>query len=210
MARKITDGPIRNKERTKKKVIDALGNILDKDGFSGLNISKVADKAGVDRRLIYDYFGGLEGVVKEYLNAKDYWKINEEDVEGIIVLNKHDFGKAFALDMLEKTFDSLMENAEMRRIITWELSEDLQPLKELNQKREQLGEILLSEIIDDYFKGKDKNFRAIEAILLSSVYYLTLHAQMNMGPFCGIDLKQAEGQAIFKKTIRQIMNWAYD
>ena len=72
MARKVTDGPVRNKERTKENLISALGEILKKDGFSGLNISRVAEKAKVDRRLIYDYFGSLEGLVEEYLNTNDY------------------------------------------------------------------------------------------------------------------------------------------
>lgn len=72
MARKITDGPVRNKERTKGNLITALGQILKRDGFFGLSISRVSEESKVDRRLIYDYFGGLEGLVREYLNSKDY------------------------------------------------------------------------------------------------------------------------------------------
>jgi hypothetical protein len=36
MARKVIDGPVKNKKRTKAKVITALGKILKKDGFCGL------------------------------------------------------------------------------------------------------------------------------------------------------------------------------
>ncbi|MCZ4243528.1 TetR/AcrR family transcriptional regulator [Pedobacter punctiformis] len=209
MPRKITDGPLRNKDRTKKKLIDSVGSILKKEGFAGLNISKIAAKANLDRKLIYDYFGGVEGLIKEYLNTKDYWKISSNDVEDIIENGKLDFGKEFSKSFLEKQFDDLMENAEMRRIITWELSENSKPLKELVLNREQLGERILSQVTDEYFKDKDKNFRAIEAILVSSVYFLTLQAHMNGSTFCGIDIKQKEGQAEIKKALKQIIDWAY-
>ncbi|MCK7555927.1 TetR/AcrR family transcriptional regulator [Chitinophaga sedimenti] len=83
MPRKVTDGPIRNKERTRQRVIDALGNIVIKDGFSNLNISKIAEQAQVDRKVIYDYFGGLDGVIKEYLDTKDYWKVVADNMPSI-------------------------------------------------------------------------------------------------------------------------------
>ncbi|WP_443947112.1 TetR/AcrR family transcriptional regulator [Pedobacter sp. AW1-32] len=209
MARKVTDGPVRNKERTKASLITALGAILKKDGFSGLSISSVADEAKVDRRLIYDYFGSLEGLVKEYLNGNDYWKINPEDVDGMVTAAKEDSGKALAYSVLENQLDSLINNEEMRRIITWGLSEKLPFLKALDLKRETIGNILLSEIIDQHFEKSDKNFRAMYAILMGGVYYLTLHAKMQENPFCGIDLQQLSGQDEIKKALKQFIDLAY-
>ncbi|MCD0490572.1 TetR family transcriptional regulator [Pedobacter sp. MC2016-14] len=209
MARKVTDGPFRNKERTKANLITALGKILKKDGFSGLSISRVADVAKVDRRLIYDYFGSLEGLVKEYLNANDYWKISPEEVGDMVETSKADAGKTLAYNVLENQFDSLINNEEMRRIITWGLSEKLPILKELDLKREDIGNQVLSEVFDRHFEGSDKNFRAMYALLMGGVYYLTLHAKMQENPFCGIDLQQASGQEEIKKALRQFIELAY-
>jgi len=209
MARKVTDGPVRNKERTKAKLIASLGKILKKDGFSGLSISRVADEAKVDRRLIYDYFGGLEGMVKEYLDNNDYWKITPEDVSGIVAGNQADGGKALAYNVLEDQFDSLINNEEMRRIITWGLSEKLPTLKALDLKREQIGDQVLKELIDGRFQRSNKNFRAMYAILMGGVYYLTLHAKMQENPFCGIDLLQASGEEEIKKALKQLIDLIY-
>jgi AcrR family transcriptional regulator len=209
MARKVTDGPVRNKERTKKNLVDALGEILKKDGFSGVSISRVAEKAKVDRRLIYDYFGGLEGLVKEYLNNKDYWKISPEEITQIVESSKVDDGKAFAYQVLENQFNSLMSSEEMRRIITWGLSEKSSVLKELDSKRENIGDQLLREIFDKTFSDSDKNFRAIYAILMGGVYYLTLHSNMQENPFCGINLQEPSGQEEIKKTLKAIVELAY-
>ncbi len=209
MARKVTDGPVRNKERTKANLVTALGKILKEDGFSGLSISRVADVAKVDRRLIYDYFGSLEGLVKEYLNSNDYWKISPEEIGDIVQTSKEDSGKTLAYSVLENQFDSLIRNEEMRRIITWGLSEKLPILKELDLKREDIGNRILSEVFDGHFEDSDKNFRAMYAILMGGVYYLTLHAKMQENPFCGIDLQQPSGQEEIKKALKQFIDLAY-
>ncbi|MNK82695.1 hypothetical protein D3C87_1024790 [compost metagenome] len=209
MTRKVTDGPVRNKERTKANLITSLGKILKKDGFSGLSVSRVADVAKVDRRLIYDYFGGLDGLVKEYLNTNDYWKISPEEVGDIVETSKGDAGKTLAYNVLENQFDSLIKNEEMRRIITWGLSEKLPILKEIDLKREDIGNRVLSEVFDGYFEGSDKNFRAMYALLMGGVYYLTLHAKMQENPFCGIDLQQLAGQEKIKKALKQFIELAY-
>jgi len=209
MVRKVTDGPVRNKERTKVNLITAMGRILKEDGFSGLSISRVADVAKVDRRLIYDYFGSLEGLVKEYLNSNDYWKISSEEVGDIVQASEEDAGKTLAYTVLENQFDSLIQNEEMRRIITWGLSEKLPILKELDLKREDIGNRVLSEVFDGHFEDSDKNFRAIYAILMGGVYYLTLHAKMQENPFCGIDLQEFSGQEEIKKALKQLIDLVY-
>jgi len=210
MARKVTDGPVRNKERTKSKLLDALGKIQKKNGFAGLSITSIADEAKLDRRLIYDYFGGLEGLVKEYLNNHDYWKISADEVENIVETSKADSGKSLAYNVLENQLDSLINNEEMRRIITWGLLEKLPALKELDLKRENMGDQILSAVIDEHFEKSDKNFRAIYAILMGGVYYLTLHAKMQENPFCGIDLQELKGQEEIKKALKQLIELAYN
>ena len=209
MPRKITDGPVRNKERTKERVIASVGQILKKHGFSGLNITRVASMAKVDRRLIYDYFGGLEGVLREYLNANDYWKINPENLNDLLEKSKADYGKSLSNSVLQDQLESLMANEEMRRIITWGLSEKLPELKELDLKREHAGEAVFKGVIDEHFAQSNLNFRAIYALLMGGVYYLTLHSRMQENPFCGIDLQEKEGREAIKRAIKQVIDAAY-
>jgi AcrR family transcriptional regulator len=209
MARKNASGPIRDKDRTKLKLLNAVGGILKKNGFSGLNVTNVAEKAGVNRKLIYAYFGTMENLVKEYLNSRDYWSVSLDHIEEIVEESKKDFGKHTAYALIEQQFDALMANEEMRRIINWGLSEDLKPLRELNKERERLGEELFTKVMDDHFKSKDKDLRAIEALLIGGIYYLTLQAKMSGETMCGIDINQTEGQESIKKTLKQIIDWAY-
>jgi AcrR family transcriptional regulator len=209
MTRKITSGPIRDRERTKMKLMSAVGSILKKDGFTKLNASNVAKKAGVNRKLIYEYYGTMENLVKEYLNAKDYWRVSLEQIDDIIESGTRDFGQQLAYELLENQFDSLMDKEEMRKIITWGLSENLPSLIELNQERELLAEQLFTRLIDQHFIGKEKNIRAIDAILVSGIYYLTINAKTSGVTMCGIDINEEKGKVEIKKALKQIIDWAY-
>ena len=70
MTRKVVEGPFRNKEKTKLKLLNAVGEILKTKGYLGLMVSKIAMEAGCDKKLIYEYFGSTEKLINEYLKSK--------------------------------------------------------------------------------------------------------------------------------------------
>ena len=49
----------RDKEETKMRIVTAVGRQLAKGGFRDLGVNSIAKEAGVDKVLIYRYFGGL-------------------------------------------------------------------------------------------------------------------------------------------------------
>ena len=55
MSRKVVSGPIRDKHRTKEKLIKTVGEIIKSKGFHELKITNIAKVAGVDKKLIYKY-----------------------------------------------------------------------------------------------------------------------------------------------------------
>lgn len=67
---------MKNKENTKRKLLDAVGVILKKDGFSGLGVNKVAKLSGVSKILIYRYFGDFNQMVKVYVIENNFWTNN--------------------------------------------------------------------------------------------------------------------------------------
>lgn len=50
----------KNKEQTKRRLIDAVGEIFRTSGYPGLGVNKVAKAAGVSKELIYRYFGSFD------------------------------------------------------------------------------------------------------------------------------------------------------
>jgi AcrR family transcriptional regulator len=57
---------VKDKEITKQKLINAVGEIIKLEGFAGLKISNIAKVAVVDRKLIYRYFGNLNYLVESW------------------------------------------------------------------------------------------------------------------------------------------------
>lgn len=56
----------RNKEDTKRRLIEAVGVEMQIEGFNLLTITKIAREAQVDRKLVHRYFGGLNGLIEVY------------------------------------------------------------------------------------------------------------------------------------------------
>src|SRR5690606_28110531 len=71
--RKIVAGPIRDKERTKRRLIATVVKVLQKYTYAGLTITNIAKESGLNPQLIYLYFGNLDGLIEEYILEKDFW-----------------------------------------------------------------------------------------------------------------------------------------
>ncbi|MCH5685732.1 TetR/AcrR family transcriptional regulator [Niabella sp. W65] len=49
MKRKIVEGPIRSKEKSKQKLLNAVGKLLKTKGYTGLKVNDIAATAGLDK-----------------------------------------------------------------------------------------------------------------------------------------------------------------
>ncbi len=207
MARKVVQGPIRDKEKTKQKLLGAVGKILRTKGYSGLKVSKIAAVAGFDKKLIYEYFGSTEKLIDEYIRTQDYWsKMNQENIE----VDISDGGRELSKMAILNQYEHIKKNKELQKIILWGLSESKPILKKIADEREDMGELLFKNIVDPYFKEKSTRYRAIAALLVSGAYYLNLYTAHNASVFCGIDLKSDEGRKEIEKAITEIIDFAYD
>lgn len=206
MPRKVVQGPIRDKEKTKQKLLNAVGKILKTKGYSGLMVSKIAAVAGFDKKLIYEYFGSTEKLIDEYIKSQDYWSKIDQKLD----VDLSDGGKQMSKLALLNQFEGLRKNKELQKIIVWELSESKPILRKLVDQREEVGEELFKNITDPYFGDKSDEYRAITALLVSGIYHLNLYTGHNGTTFCGIDLKSDEGRKKIEKAIVDIIDYAYD
>lgn len=207
MPRKVVQGPIRDKEKTKQKLLAAVGKILRTKGYSGLKVSKIAAVAGFDKKLIYEYFGSTEKLIDEYIRSQDYWsRTGQEELH----VDLSDGGKEMSKVAILNQFEQIKRNKELQKIILWGLSESKPILKKVADDREEAGEQLFTHIVDPHFKDKSTRYRAIAALLVSGAYYLNLYTAYNASVFCGIDLKSEDGRKEIEKAIIEIIDFAYE
>jgi len=210
MERKSASGSIRNKERSKKKFLDAVGKILKTKGYAGLKINDIAATAGVDKKMIYTYFGGMDGLMDEYVRTQDFWvKVTSEEVEKIKP-NLEDGGREFIEQMLLSQFDHVYTNKEAQKLLLWTISEPRKSLKKLIDTQEENGEYIFKLLMEDHFKEKMDTYRSIMAIMVSGLYYLNMFSSLNGSLFCGIDTNTPEGREKIKKAVSFMVDKTYE
>lgn len=206
MERKAVAGNIRNKERSKEKFLEAVGKILETKGYSGLKVNDIAATAGVDKKMIYNYFGGTDQLIDEYISSLDFWS----NVDGNTAPEIADGGQEFSKQLLTQQFDYVASNKNLQKILLWGVAEKRNSLRNIADERERNGEQLFSQIADPYFAENALQYRAIMAILISGIYYLNLYKGVNAETFCGIDLTKNEGSQQIKGALGKIIDLVYE
>ncbi|WP_374164051.1 TetR/AcrR family transcriptional regulator [Arcticibacter sp. MXS-1] len=207
-ARKTTSGPVRDKARTMERLITSVGKVIGKCGYPGLTIANIANESGLDRRLIYTYFGTLDNLVEAYLLRKDYWNAGAKKTVMDLLESPQDIGGDEINSLLTGQFETMLKDKAWQKIIHWEIGEKNKILRRLSDSREELGELLFQQI-EQYFDRDSVDIRAVMALQIAGIYYLALHAKSNGSTFCGIDINQEDGKERIKRALESITKGAF-
>ena len=175
----------KNRLTTEQTLIKAVQDIIEECGFEGLGINAVAAKAGVAKVLIYRYFDSLDGLIAAYIRQNDYWINFDEqmpDREHIAEFIK----RAFKRQILE-----LRKSYTMRRLYRWELSTDNKIVRELRERREEKGLVLI-EAISKLTQHPQKETAALATIISAAVSYLAL-LEENCPVYNGLNIQTEIG-----------------
>jgi AcrR family transcriptional regulator len=202
MAKKVYQGETNDKERSKQKLINAVGEVLKTKGYTGLTATNISKTAGLSRRLITMHFDSLDNLIETYVRNKDYWTEASGDFSKTIEEKKSINSKEIIERLLQNQLDYFYESTEMQKLILWEISEKSKIMYEVCEDRERLGSQVF-ELAGQEFKEKD--IRAVSALLVAGIYYMVLHSKSTNTLFCGIDINEPEGMKRIKKAISLIL-----
>lgn len=105
-------------ERTKKKILIAAEEAFAQKGFYGARIDEIAQNAGVNKRLIYEYFGKKEDLYTRILEDV-YKRLNECETD--IIQFKNTMHPADAIGALvQRYFMFLSHDLNYVRMVMWE------------------------------------------------------------------------------------------
>ncbi|WP_029279477.1 TetR/AcrR family transcriptional regulator [Pedobacter borealis] len=198
---------IRDADATKRKFLDAIGTILTEQGFTAIRTNNIARLLGKDKNLIRYHFGSLNGLLKTFIQDKDYWKTfferfrfsDEPDVKEIETL---------FVGLMQENFKLFSASEEMQKIIHWQISESSALMRSISDEREVEGEKLL-KMATPYFRETGVNFKAIIALLLGGSYYMVMQHKAINGMVCGIDLNSEKDRADVLVAIEKIVEWSW-
>lgn len=200
----------RNKAKTIELFREAAKRILSRGGVKALGINSLQKEAGKSKSLIYSYFGGITGVLRDALDTNDVWLSYYNKIRDIISQPHEDHGRSLAETLLKEHLDRFFQDSLAQEISLLELSSKGDTmLKELSESREYLGNKLFN-ISDKHFSNGNVSIRMVFALLIGGINYMVLHANSNGSTFCGVDIHTQEDLELMNKTLEQIVAWAYE
>lgn len=180
----------RNRPRTEARLREAVGSVLVEGGFAALTPSAVARAAGVDKMLIYRYFGSLSGLVEAVANGPDFFPTFEEVCGGDpAALRALPVGERAATLTLNYA-RLLMARPVVLELMVWELVERNELTAIMETARETVGLRLDRELFAD--AGAPGQVNAVSGLLAAAVSYLALRRR-KIRWFNGVDLRTDEG-----------------
>ena len=209
MSKKIYQGKFNDKEKSKQRLIEAVGTVIKAKGYTGLSASNISRAAGLDRRLITLYFGTLDTLIETYVRVKDFWLIPSKTEISMISDNSSGNTRQILDDLLQKQLDYFLNDEEMQKIVLWQISQRTQIMKEVCDERELLSQQFFA-LSDRELKGREIDLRAVSALMVAGIYYLILHAKSTDSLFCEINLSTSDGMERIKKAISLILKKTYE
>lgn len=195
----------KDRENTRRRIYNAMVELLTEGGFKALGVNAVARRAGVGKSLIYRYFGGMEGLLLSYAKDGDFWPV----LEDALLEHMHSQKKNGRLsDLATMIWVEAARELRVRRntqeILRWELVEDNDLAKRVSEYRLRQTTHMIK-----FFDGVDGiDVPAITALLSGGMIYAVLLAKHHR-QLLGIDLHDDTGWTRLENAARSIYESLY-
>jgi AcrR family transcriptional regulator len=173
--------------------------LLVEGGFAALTPSAVGDRAGVNKMLIYRYFGDLPGLVRSIAYAGDFFPTfdtlrGDLTVEQLLAMP---ISQRAAL-IIERNARVLLERPVILELMVWELVQRNELTAIMEEAREALSAKLMADLFPDV--ANRPMLQAFAALLSAGVTYLALRRR-KIRWYSGMDLASDAAWADFGNAV---------
>ncbi len=202
---------IRDREETKRHILRAVGTILENSGFQDIGINNIAREAGVDKVLIYRYFGGLKELLHVFVEQGGLWpKTDDITTDDPGTLKDLPLPQA-SIVLLKGYLRELRNNPSAQEILREELVRRDGLASETAVAREKQGRDLVNILKLEPGLSENIDITAVASLLSAGFTYLLLRAKTT-GVYLGMDLKSEEDwdriEMTLEEIVRAIFNYA--
>ena len=193
----------RDRGATERAILAAVGEVLARDGFAAIGVNAIAKQAGVDKVLIYRYFGGLPELLQAWGASGRFWP----DLDELVGTDRAAFmglpaAERYAL-FIEHFIDALRARPLTIEILAAEILQRNELSAILETEREQWGEqasVLLAS--GPEFEARPE-MHGLTILLIAGVQYLLVRAR-TIRIFGGIDIREDAGWNVLKQSARAL------
>jgi AcrR family transcriptional regulator len=199
----FTNKPARTRDQavTRELLIKAVGTLLARSGFTGLGVNAVAKEAGVDKVLIYRYFGGLPELLQQFGSSGEFWPSVDELTGGEIEsLQQMPLAQSVAR-VMRNYIRAIRRRPLTREILAWESVERNELTIVLEEIREKVSMELFQAVRIEH--EKYPAVVSITTLLAAAVNYLVIRSR-TIQQFNSINIASDDGWEMLENTISTI------
>ena len=195
----------RNAEKSRAMILAAAEKEFAEKGFYGARVDEIAASAGINKRMIYAYFGDKEELYKQILR-QSYSKM--EEVEELLA-EQNLTGEALITGIINAYFDFLSDNPSFVSILMWENLNKGRYLREVEStaiERKTIG-CFIQSIEEGKKNGVfRKNIDPLQTVLsLITTCFSNFSNQYTLSKLFRTDLTDRENIEIRKKHTAELM-----
>lgn len=193
-------------KETEKRLLEAVSQIIENDGFTKIGVNRIANQAGCDKVLIYRYFGGLDGLLVEWAKRHDYYSFAYSEFIDTIKRAESKDIKQIVKNVFMRQLYHLKDNVLMQELLVWELSGH-SSFKGIIEERERIGYKLQKEL--NRVLNTDSDNSMFIAIIVSAINYIVLFTRQ-YHKINGIDFSKPEAWDRMKSTISRYVDFIFE
>lgn len=195
---------VRDKEKTKEKILEAVSEIVLQEGIKNIGVNSVARKAGIDKVLIYRYFGGFQELLKIYIRKQDFFAnitsySNEKIDEIPLAQVKEYFKKLFLMQL-----SHLRHNKELQEILLWELTNKDEVTEFIADEREKVG-IEILNVIKSKVPNLKYDIETFGTLMVCAINQVVLRSR-TVNVFNGLNLSEEESWRRIEKMLENLID----
>ncbi len=190
----------RDRAATEARILAAVGEVLARDGFGGIGVNAIAKQAGVDKVLIYRYFGGLPELLATWGQSGQFWPRVDEVIGG----DPAAFHALPAAERYARFMDNFIDSLRARpltlEILAAEIAERNELTAILETEREAWGREAARLLGDEDFARRPE-LLGLTNLLIAGVQHLLLRSR-RIRVFGDIDIRSDAGWRTLKASVR--------
>lgn len=193
----------RSRAATEARILQAVGQVLASEGFTGIGVNAVAREAGVDKVLIYRYFGGLPELLAAWGSSGRFWP-SVDELLGADPLERQALLELPTAERYARFFEHFIDGLRARPLTVEILAAEVLQRNELTAlleaEREAWGEQAARVVGGADFTARPE-LRGLTLLLVGGVQYLLVRSR-KIRVFGGLDLHTDAAWNELKAAIR--------
>ena len=192
------------RQATERRILKAFERLLKRKGSNQLGINALVEEAEVGKGLIYEYFGGLEGVAKAW-GAQSDFALSEEDILGGEREAFLEKSTARQIADVHVNYANMLRRSPVAlQLLAEELNTPDKLSKHFSAIRGQIGSTH-EKVFTEIAPLADEDDMALCFIFLAASNYLALRATTSPN-YNGIELNTDEGWNSVMSMFQRIAN----